>query len=326
MIRIGSVEIPGWLAMSPMAGISDSPTRTIARRYGSAFSYTEFVSTDSLAVGSKKALSLLAFRKEERPITFQIFGNNLEIILEAAKRIQDLQPDIIDLNMGCSTRNVSMRGSGAGLLRKPAYAGKIIEAMASSLKVPVTAKIRLGWDDASRNYLEVSRILEESGASAITVHGRTKEMGYTGNADWDAIGEVKAARKVPIFGNGDITSFEDARARKERYGVDGVLVGRNSIGNPWLFSNIDKENLMLSELVRLSLEHLALMEETFGASLAIVLMRKHFVRIFQDRKEVLPFRTELLQCIDPIRVRELLHELSELEPILKNEGHLAAVS
>ncbi|EPG73604.1 dihydrouridine synthase [Leptospira fainei serovar Hurstbridge str. BUT 6] len=306
MIRIGSVEIPGWLAMSPMAGISDSPTRTMARRFGSAFSYTEFVSTDNLAVGSKKAISLLRFREEERPVSFQIFGNTLEIIVEAAKRIRELNPDIIDLNMGCPTKNVSMRGSGVGLLRKPVYAGKIIEALRKSLDVPVTAKIRLGWDDTSRNYMEVSRILEESGVQAISVHGRTKEMGYSGKADWDAIADIKAARSVPIFGNGDVVSYSDALHKKNAYGVDGVLIGRNSIGNPWIFSGIDRQNTDIAESVRVSLIHLRLMIETFGEKFGVILFRKHLVRYFQGKEHFHPVRVELLKEENFERIQSLL--------------------
>ncbi|EPG65493.1 tRNA dihydrouridine synthase [Leptospira wolffii] len=306
MIRIGTVEIPGWLAMSPMAGISDSPTRTIVRRFGSAFSYTEFVSTDSLAVGSKKALSLLNFREEERPITFQIFGNKLEIIVDAAKRIRELNPDIIDLNMGCPARNVSMRGSGVGLLRKPIYAGKIIEEMRKALDIPVTAKIRLGWDDTSRNYMEVSRILEESGVMAISVHGRTREMGYSGKADWDAIADIKAARKVPIFGNGDVSSYEEAVRRKQESGVDGVLVGRNSIGNPWIFSNQLKETLSLEQIVSVALTHLELMRESFGDKLGVLLLRKHLVRYIQGREEFAASRMEILKAENPESLAQLL--------------------
>ncbi|TGL52749.1 tRNA dihydrouridine synthase DusB [Leptospira wolffii] len=306
MIRIGTVEIPGWLAMSPMAGISDSPTRTLVRRFGSAFSYTEFVSTDSLAVGSKKALSLLNFREEERPITFQIFGNKLEIIVDAAKRIRELNPDIIDLNMGCPARNVSMRGSGVGLLRKPIYAGKIIEEMRKALDIPVTAKIRLGWDDMSRNYMEVSRILEESGVMAISVHGRTREMGYSGKADWDAIADIKAARKVPIFGNGDVSSYEEAVRRKQESGVDGVLVGRNSIGNPWIFSNQLKETLSLEQIVSVALTHLELMRESFGDKLGVLLLRKHLVRYIQSREEFAASRMEILKAENPESLAQLL--------------------
>ncbi|MDI7163722.1 tRNA dihydrouridine synthase DusB [Leptospira santarosai] len=278
MIQIGSVTIPGRISLSPMAGISDSPTRKICRKFGAAFSYTEFVNADELVHRAPKALNMFRFDPKERPITFQIFGNRLEIIAEAAEIIQELKPDIIDLNMGCSTRKVSLRGAGAGLLRKPTLAGKIIEAIKKRVNVPVTAKIRLGWDSGNRNYLEVSKILEESGANALTVHGRTKEMAYTGLADWDAIGEVKARRKIPIFGNGDIKSYEEANSKIDKYALDGVLVGRAAIGNPWIFSEIKKEKLCWNDISTVILEHLRWMVEDFGEEFGLVLFRKHLVK------------------------------------------------
>ncbi|EMP03595.1 tRNA dihydrouridine synthase DusB [Leptospira santarosai] len=278
MIQIGRVTIPGRISLSPMAGISDSPTRKICRKFGAAFSYTEFVNADELVHRAPKALNMFRFDRKERPITFQIFGNRLEIIAEAAEIIQELKPDIIDLNMGCSTRKVSLRGAGAGLLRKPTLAGKIIEAIKKRVNVPVTAKIRLGWDSGNRNYLEVSKILEESGANALTVHGRTKEMAYTGLADWDAIGEIKTRRKIPIFGNGDIKSYEEANSKIDKYALDGVLVGRAAIGNPWIFSEIKKEKLCWNDISTVILEHLRWMVEDFGEEFGLVLFRKHLVK------------------------------------------------
>ncbi|WP_061230833.1 tRNA dihydrouridine synthase DusB [Leptospira weilii] len=295
MIRIGDVTIPGRISLSPMAGISDSPTRRICRKFGAAFSYTEFVNTDELVHRAQKAFKMFRFHPEERPIAFQIFGNRLEIIAEAAEIIQELKPDIIDLNMGCSTRKVSLRGAGAGLLRKPALAGKIIEAIKKRVNVPVTAKIRIGWDSESRNYLEVSKILEESGVSALTVHGRTKEMAYTGLADWDAIGEVKARRKIPVFGNGDIKSYEEANSRMREYNLDGVLIGRNAIGNPWIFSKIKKEELYWSEILEVILEHARWMIQDFGEEFGLVLFRKHLVKYLNGLEFDPLWKTRLLE-------------------------------
>ncbi|EMM74484.1 tRNA dihydrouridine synthase DusB [Leptospira weilii] len=295
MIRIGDVTIPGRISLSPMAGISDSPTRRICRKFGAAFSYTEFVNTDELVHRAPKAFKMFRFHPEERPIAFQIFGNRLEIIAEAAEIIQELKPDIIDLNMGCSTRKVSLRGAGAGLLRKPALAGKIIEAIKKRVNVPVTAKIRIGWDSESRNYLEVSKILEESGVSALTVHGRTKEMAYTGLADWDAIGEVKARRKIPVFGNGDIKSYEEANSRMREYNLDGVLIGRNAIGNPWIFSKIKKEELYWSEILEVILEHARWMIQDFGEEFGLVLFRKHLVKYLNGLEFDPLWKTRLLE-------------------------------
>ncbi|AXR63768.1 tRNA dihydrouridine synthase DusB [Leptospira mayottensis] len=295
MIRIGNVTIPGRISLSPMAGISDSPTRRICRKFGAAFSYTEFVNTDELVHKAPKAFKMFRLHPEERPITFQIFGNRLEIIAEAAEIIQELKPDIIDLNMGCSTRKVSLRGAGAGLLRKPVLAGKIIEAMKKRVNVPVTAKIRIGWDSASRNYLEVSKILEESGIDALTVHGRTKEMAYTGFADWDAIGELKAQRKIPVFGNGDIKSYEEANSKINKYSLDGVLIGRNAIGNPWIFSKTKKEKLCWSEISKVILEHASWMIEDYGEEFGLILFRKHLVKYLNGLEFDPLWKTQLLE-------------------------------
>lgn len=305
MIQIGNVTIPGRISLSPMAGISDSPTRRICRKFGAAFSYTEFVNTDELVHRAPKALKMFRFHPEERPITFQIFGNRLEIIAEAAEIIQELKPDIIDLNMGCSTRKVSLRGAGAGLLRRPVLAGKIIEAMKKRVKVPVTAKIRIGWDSTSLNYLEVSKILEESGADALTVHGRTKEMAYTGLADWNAIGEIKAQRKIPIFGNGDIKSFQEANSKIQEYGLDGVLIGRSAIGNPWIFSEIKKEELSWSDVSEVILQHLRWMIEDFGEEFGLLLFRKHLVKYLNGLEFDPAWKSKLLEIKEWNRFEDL---------------------
>ncbi|TGM53681.1 tRNA dihydrouridine synthase DusB [Leptospira adleri] len=306
MIRIGNVTIPGRISLSPMAGISDSPTRRICRKFGAAFSYTEFVNTDELVHRAPKALKMFRFHPEERPITFQIFGNRLEIIAEASEIIQELKPDIIDLNMGCSTRKVSLRGAGAGLLRRPVLAGKIIEAMKKRVNVPVTAKIRIGWDSTSRNYLEVSKILEESGADALTVHGRTKEMAYTGLADWNAIGEIKANRRIPIFGNGDIKSFQEANSKIQEYGLDGVLIGRGAIGNPWIFSEIKKDESSWSDVSEVILQHLRWMIDDFGEEFGLVLFRKHLVKYLTGLDFDKAWKTELLEIREWNQFEDLL--------------------
>ncbi|XDD50253.1 tRNA dihydrouridine synthase DusB [Leptospira sp. WS92.C1] len=306
MIQIGNVTIPGRISLSPMAGISDSPTRRICKKFGAAFSYTEFVNTDEIVHRAPKALKLFQFDPEERPITFQIFGNRLEIIAEAAEIIQELKPDIIDLNMGCSTRKVSLRGAGAGLLRRPAQAGKIIEAIKKRVNVPVTAKIRIGWDSQTRNYLEVAKQLEESGVDALTVHGRTKEMAYTGLADWDAIGEVKANARIPIFGNGDIKSFQEANAKIREYKVDGVLIGRNAIGNPWIFSENKKEELSWEKIYTVILEHLCWMIESFGEEFGLVLFRKHLVKYLSGLEFDSLWKAELLEIREFKRFEECL--------------------
>ena len=280
--------------LSPMSAISDSPFRLLCRRMGSAFSFTEFVNADGIVRGNRKYLKLFAFEPEERPVIFQIFGSDPDVIIEAARIAEELGPDVIDLNMGCSAHRVSRRGAGAGLLLDPPRSGRIIEGLCKSLTVPVTAKIRLGWDDKSRNYLEVARILEESGASMISVHGRTKAQAYGGRADWNAIGEVKARVKVPVLGNGDVRSYEEARSRMRETGVDGVLIGRAAIGNPWIFSNRARDTVGLDELFETALAHLHAMCVLYERG--AIMFRKHAARYFRNVPGAAQLRVQLMKC------------------------------
>lgn len=319
MIKIGNVEIKDKVILSPMAGISDSPYRQICRENGSGFSYTEFVSTDGISHNSKKSIDLFRFQEKERPIFFQVFGNKLEIIAEACRIIEDLGPDVIDLNMGCSVAKVAHRGSGAGLLRNPAYAGKIIEAMTKAVSVPVTAKIRIGWDHNSLNYKEVVHVLQESGVQAISVHGRTKSMAYTGQADWNIISEIKSFAKVPIFGNGDILSYEQAMQRIKESGVDGVLIGRAAIGNPWIFSDTAKESLLFDEVRKMIFHHLELMTNFYGDPFGLILFRKHVVKYLKGYHGVAELRQKLITTNSVEEFSSLLNEYDPASFRLENE-------
>ncbi len=266
----------GSILLSPMAGFSDSPYRRICREQGAAFSITEFVPTQHLFHSAPSALRLFRFHESERPILFQIFGNDPDIIVNAAKRIVPLNPDGIDLNMGCSTRKVSMRGSGAGLLREPKKVREIIRRLVRETKIPISAKIRLGWDANSRNYLEIADILESEGVWMMAVHGRTREMGYSGEADWNAIGEIASKVTIPVFGNGDVKSREEAHLKVARYGVHGVYIGRGAIGRPWVFRPAGGEPSPFEkrEIMR---HHFSLMQAFYGSAAAI-LFRKHLTR------------------------------------------------
>lgn len=308
MVWIGSVQITGPLAMSPMAGISDSPTRRLARSMGSAFSYSEFVSTDHLIVNSPKSWKMLNFSELERPLYFQIFGSKVSTVLTAAKMILHLKPDVIDLNMGCSVSKVSHRGSGAGLLRALPIAGKMIEGLRNLSSIPITAKIRLGWDESSRNYKETVHVLQESGVQGISVHGRTKSMGYTGIADWNAISEIKSYARVPIFGNGDVSSYQEGLLRKKESNVDLVLIGRKSIGNPWIFA--DEKEISKKEWFDTVRLHLDSMVDFYGSeSFGLQLFRKHFVRYLQKWSHFDPLlRSILLQTLS---LPHFYHQLTE---------------
>lgn len=327
MITIGGVTIKGDVVLSPMAGISDSPYRQITRRFGSAFAYTEFVSTEQLLLGNSKSLDMFRYLENERPIFFQIFGSDLETVVNASEIAASKNPDVIDLNMGCSVAKVSHHGSGAGLLRNVRLAGAMIEGIRKKTNLPVTAKIRLGWDSHSLNYLETVKVLEGSGASAISVHGRTKAMAYTGYADWNAIGEIKSKANVPIFGNGDVASFSEAIRKKKEYGVDLVLIGRKAIGNPWIFSERPKEKVGWLEIKEVILEHLNLMLNFYPSEddYALILFRKHFIRYIENTGLPEEIKRELLsvtnvnQFIDRLESVEMDSKFLEASEI-KNEN------
>lgn len=278
MFTIGSIPIEGSVFLSPMAGISDSPYRLLCRQMGAGFSFTEFVSAEALRAGSRRALDLLRFVPAERPVVFQIFGHREESILEAARIARELEPDVLDLNMGCSCSRVANKGGGAGLLLDLRKAGRMIEALRTTLDIPVTAKIRIGWDDRTLNYLDTARMLHDAGAQMISVHGRTKQQAYTGRAAWEPIGEIKARVSVPVLGNGDVRSYAEAMARKQEFGLDGVLIGRGAIGNPWVFSAESEQTRAPVDIVGVALRHLRAMDSHYKD--APVLFRKHAARYF----------------------------------------------
>lgn len=270
------------VSLAPMANFSDSPYRLLCRRHGASFSFSEFISTDALSRRDPGALNLLRFEKEERPIVFQIFGNSFEKLLHSARYIEELEPDGIDINMGCSVKYVANKGSGAGMLRDPVKTGKIFEGLSKSIGVPISAKIRLGWDDKNRNYLEVARILQESGAAFLSVHGRTKHQGYKGVSDWISIGEISSEVSIPVFGNGDVESRRDALDKIKKYDLAGVLIGRAAVGNPFIF-NVDQSSNSSDKIptivnwVEMMLQHLDMMLLHYS-DMGLILFRKHAAR------------------------------------------------
>jgi nifR3 family TIM-barrel protein len=276
--HIGPIPIYGRRILAPMDGFSDLPFRTLCRRFGSAMSYTSFVNAAAILAGAPQAKAALAFDPAERPVTVQIFDDSESRLLAAALRLMELRPDILDVNMGCSSRCVAGRGAGAGLLRDPAKIGRIVGELARALPIPITAKIRLGWDDDSRNYLEVARAIEDNGGALIAVHGRTKVQGYTGEADWAPIGEIKAAVAIPVLGNGDIASAQDAGRLRRRTGCDAVMIGRAAMGNPWIFLPDPGPPLDAAQVLPVVVEHLRGMAALYGDERGVVLFRKHLAR------------------------------------------------
>ena len=278
---IRNIPVHGDLILSPMDGFSDLPFRLLCRELGSAMSYTEFINCLDILGPRRlppKVAQKLAFLPAERPVAFQIFDSDPDRLLEAALRLQELGPDIIDINMGCSVSAVSGRGAGAGLLRSPLTVARIFKKLSRALEVPVTGKIRLGWDEAGRNYLLVARIIEESGGALVAVHGRTKAQRYQGQADWDAIAQVKQALSIPVLGNGDVYSVAGIDRIKDHTGCDGVMIGRGAIGNPWIFSRLERSQVSPDQVRQVLLRHLERMLSFYGSQQGLLKFRKHASR------------------------------------------------
>ncbi len=292
------IPIRGDLILAPMDGVSDVPFRTLCRRFGSSMSYTGFVNAIPLIQGDEQSWRELDFLPEERPVVFQIFDQSEENLLEAALRIQELQPDAIDINMGCSSRRVSSRGAGAGLLREPDKIGRIIRRLSGALDVPVTAKIRIGWDQTSLNYLEVAHAVEDNGGALIAVHARTRNQGYLGEADWDTIAEIKSAVTIPVIGNGDVQTPQDIEHLKISTGCDGVMIGRGAIGNPWIFQRVLSGTPPLDDRIQIMQGHLDHMISYYGEGLGIIRFRKHLKRYLEPLSITKANLRPMLTCAD----------------------------
>ncbi len=303
---IDSIPVYGDLILSPMAGFSDLPFRTICRELGSAMSYTEFINAQDILQGHRQLDQKTAYLPKERPVVYQIYDNDPERILEAALRLESRSPDIIDVNMGCSVKRVSGRGAGAGLLRSPEKIAHIFKLLNRNLEVPVTGKIRLGWDEDDRNYLQIARIIEENGGALVAVHGRTKAQGYGGMADWDAIAEIKQAVSIPVIGNGDVRTVADIENLKAYTGCNAVMIGRGAIGNPWIFSRLDREQITPDQVRETMLRHLERMLAFYDGDIGLVLFRKHLSRYLSPVPLTRTQRQQLFTCEQPDEFQDLL--------------------
>lgn len=282
-MKIGNVEIANNIALGPMAGVTDLPFRKLCKEMGCGLMYTEMVSAKAILYNNKNTDELLRVDENERPIAVQLFGSDPDIMAEMAARIEEGPYDFIDINMGCPVPKIVGNGEGSALMKNPKLAGDIVAAMVKKCKKPITVKIRKGFDDENINAPEFAKVLEANGASAVAVHGRTREQYYTGNADWDIISKVKAAVNIPVIGNGDITTPVDAKKMIEQTGCDGVMIGRAARGNPWIFKEVSHylatgeliERPTLDEVRKMILRHARMLVEYKGNFIGIREMRKH---------------------------------------------------
>jgi nifR3 family TIM-barrel protein len=321
MVKIGNIELGDFpLLLAPMEDVSDPPFRAVCKQNGADLMYTEFISSEGLIRDAVKSMVKLDIFEYERPIGIQIFGSEIESMMEATEIASSVNPDIIDINYGCPVKKVACKGAGAGILQDIPKMVKMTKAIVESTHLPVTVKTRLGWDEQSKYIVEVAERLQDVGIEALSIHGRTRVQMYKGEADWTLIGEVKnnPRIRIPIFGNGDIDSPIKAVEMKEKYGVDGVMIGRAAIGYPWIFREI-KEYLSsgihhsvpsIDERVEVCRQHFDFSIHWKGDVLGIVEMRRHYSNYFKSLPYFKDYRTRLVQSMDK---EEILMILSEIE-------------
>ena len=298
---IKDVEIKNSICLAPMAGIADRAFRELCVNYGADYVVTEMVSAKGLTMGDKKSAELLTLGDIENPAGAQIFGDDPEIMAQAAIRCLDYNPRIIDINMGCPAPKIAMNGGGASLMKRPELAGEIVKAVSSAVNIPVTVKIRKGWDDETVNAVELAKICEKNGASAIVVHGRTRMQMYSGKVDYGIIADVKKAVDIPVIGNGDITDEQSATIMYEKTNCDGIMIGRGALGNPWLFRRLNAyfsecrvlPDVSINEKMVVMLKHIQKIIEYKGEYTAMREARHHAAYYTKGLRGGAAFRKEM---------------------------------
>lgn len=329
MVRIGNIELGDFpLLLAPMEDVSDPPFRAVCKEKGADMMYTEFISAEGLIRDADKSVQKLDIYDYERPIGIQIFGDKIESMREAAAIAEEADPEIIDINYGCPVKKVACKGAGAGILLDLPKMQSMTAEIVKRVNKPVTVKTRLGWDDSTIKIQEVAKRLQDVGIQALTIHGRTRQQMYKGEADWSYIAEVKnmADIDIPIFGNGDIDSPEKAQDYRRKYGVDGIMIGRASIGYPWIFDEIKHylktgEKLdppTLRERVEIAKRHLDFSVEWKGVRKGIFEMRRHYTNYFKGIPHFKPYRTRLVETENVAGIHEVFEEIVDrfAEPIL----------
>jgi nifR3 family TIM-barrel protein len=322
MVKIRDIELGDFpLLLAPMEDVSDPPFRALCKKHGADLMYTEFISSEGLIRDAAKSVQKMDIYEYERPVGIQIFGYDIDSMREATKIIEKTNPDIIDINFGCPVKKVTCKGAGAGMLQDIPKLIRMTDEIVKATNLPVTVKTRLGWDDKSKFVVSTAEKLQDVGVEAISIHGRTRVQLYKGDADWTLIGEVKNNPRmhIPIFGNGDIDSPEKVLEHKNRYGVDGIMIGRASIGNPWFFNEV-KHFLAtgihlpppdIRARVLATKDHLKMSVEWKGVNLAIAEMKRHYTNYFKGISHFKEYRTKLVTSNDLGEVNELLDWIAE---------------
>ena len=317
MVKIGDIELGEFpLLLAPMEDVSDPPFRAVCKINGADLMYSEFISSEGLIRDAIKSRQKLDIFDYERPVGIQIFGGDEEPMAMAAQIVEVAKPDLLDINFGCPVKKVTCKGAGAGILKDIPKMVKLTAAVVKATRLPVTVKTRLGWDDDTKNIEEVAERLQDVGIKALTIHGRTRTQMYKGSADWTLIGKVKNNPRIniPIFGNGDICTPEQAKAARERFGVDGVMIGRAAIGYPWIFNEI-KHFLQtgahlppptVAERVKVCKQHLRHSISWKGDVVGVLEMRRHYTNYLKGLPHIKEFRTQLVTCNTASTIEEVL--------------------
>tara|TARA_B100000674_G_scaffold116093_1_gene87395 strand:- start:9116 stop:10108 length:993 start_codon:yes stop_codon:yes gene_type:complete len=320
-VKIGNIDLGDFpLLLAPMEDVSDPPFRALCKKHGADLMFTEFISSEGLIRDAEKSTQKLDIYDFERPIGIQIFGNNIESMMEATRICERANPEIIDINYGCPVKKVANKGAGAGILRDIPKMVEMTKQIVNSTKLPVTVKTRLGWDENTKYIVEVAERLQDVGIKAISIHGRTRKQMYKGNADWTLIKAVKdnPRMNIPVFGNGDVDSPAKAKLMRDDFGLDGAMIGRASIGNPWIFNEIkhflktgnylDKPNM--TERVEACKQHLKHSIEWKGNILGIAEMKRHYTNYFKGIIDFKPYRIKMVTSDSPNEINDTLDEVA----------------
>lgn len=322
-MKIGSIDLGEKpLFLAPMEDVTDPSFRYMCKKFGADMVYTEFISSDGLIRDAAKSLAKLNIYDYERPVGIQLYGHEIEPMVEAAVVAEQACPEVIDINFGCPVRKIAARGAGSGMMRNVPKMVEMTRRIVEAVKLPVTVKTRLGWDEDSKNIVDIAERLQDVGIAALTIHGRTRSQMYRGTADWTLIGEVKnnPRMKIPIIGNGDIDSPTAAAEAFDRYGVDGIMIGRATYGRPWIFKEI-KHYLSSGEIlpqptvkerVAIAKEHFAKSLEFKGDKVGILEMRRHFSCYFKGLPDFKPVRLKLVTSFEPAEILSLLDHIEQI--------------